>query len=92
MGTHCMFSSDVINTSDFYDMPKGAQLLYFYLGLNADRYGVVSNAKWVARGLQIDEAEIQTLINGGYLLSLPGGTLAIADWYNENREAGVVNG
>ena len=49
-----MFSSQIIDSDAFQDMPLSAQALYFHLGMKADDDGFLGNPKRVQKmiGLQ----------------------------------------
>ena len=55
MANKRMFSSKIIESSDFLDLEPMSQLLYMHLCMFADDDGVVNNAKRVCRMIGQDK-------------------------------------
>ena len=72
MAQRRMFHADVVESDRFLDLPPGAQMLYFHLGMQADDDGFVNGPKQICRKLRRPPRELQALIHDGFLLSIDG--------------------
>lgn len=72
MAQRRMFHTDIVESDRFLDLPPGAQLLYFHLGMQADDDGFVNCPKQICRKLRRPARELQTLIDREFLLDFDG--------------------
>ena len=75
-----MFSRQVTETDDFNSLSKGAQSLWFHLSMEADDDGVVSNAFGTMARIGATDAEMDELIQTGYLLRALPKVFVIRHW------------
>lgn len=78
------FSTHVVGTDRFSDMPFSAQALYFHICLNAGDKGISNDAKAVARGLGCKQSDLETLIANGYIKRISSWQFEIVHWYENN--------
>ncbi len=79
-----MFSTDVIETDNFLEMPQTTQNLYIHLSLHADDDGLLGNPKTIARSIGANADDLKLLITKGYLIAFEDGVVAIRDWLVQN--------
>lgn len=72
-----MFSNSIIGSDAFMDMPIGAQLLYFHLGMESDDDGFISNPKKIMRGVGCKDDDLKVLITKRFVLLFENGVLVI---------------
>ena len=72
MAQRRMYHSDVVGSDRFLDLPAGAQLLYFHLGMQADDDGFVNCPKQICRKLKRPFKELRSLVDAGFLLDFDG--------------------
>jgi len=84
MAMRRMFSLEVVNTDVFLDLPPGAQLLYFHLGMRADDDGFVSAPKQIIRMLGLEAKDLSTLIQNGFVILHPNGICVVTHWHVNN--------
>ncbi|WP_125572222.1 hypothetical protein [Lacticaseibacillus songhuajiangensis] len=84
MAQRRMFSKTVIDTDKFGDLPKDAQLLYFYLGMDADDDGFVARPKQVMRTRGANDDDLKLLIAKGFVIAFDQGVIVITDWRANN--------
>ena len=72
MAERRMFHASVVESDAFLDLPAGAQLLYFHLGMQADDDGFVNGPKQIARKLRRPPRELKALIDAGILFDFDG--------------------
>ena len=72
MAERRMFHASVVESDAFLDLPAGAQLLYFHLGMQADDDGFVNGPKQIARKLRRPPRELKALIDAGFLFDFDG--------------------
>ena len=80
-----MFSLSVVDTDDFLDMPVGAQLLYYHLGMHGDDDGFVANPRKIMRIARCKAKDLETLTDRGYIIPFESGVVAIRDWRINNE-------
>jgi hypothetical protein len=78
------FSKTIIETDAFQDMSQTAQLLYFYLNLNADDDGFVGNPKRIMRSGGFAEDDFKVLLAKRFLLRFENGVVVIKHWLIHN--------
>ena len=79
-----LFSTQIVDSDAFLDMPASAQNLYFHLGMRADDDGFVSNPKKISRMVGANEDELKVLIGKRFVLSFPSGIVVIKHWLIHN--------
>lgn len=79
-----MFSDKVIKTDAFMEMPSSAKLLYFYLMIEADDDGFVSNPKTIIRMLGANEDDLKVLLGKRFVLNFDSGVCVIKHWRIHN--------
>ena len=72
MAQRRMFHTDIVESDQFLDLPPGAQLLYFHLGMEADDDGFVNRPKQICRKLRRPPRDLQALVNEEFLLNFEG--------------------
>ena len=80
-----MFTTKIINSDPFKEMPLSAQALYFHLGMNADDEGFLNNAKSVQRSILASEDDLKLLIAKDFIISFPSGVIVIKHWKMHNQ-------
>jgi len=80
-----MFSADITNTDVFLDMPQGAQLLYFHLGMNADDDGFIASPKMVMRVIRSGDDDLKLLFAKKFLLPFDSGICVVKHWRINNQ-------
>ena len=78
-------NKNIVDSDKFIDMASDAKILYFYLLMEADSQGIVTNVFATARKLwQIeDEDAIHQLIENGYLINVSKFVYRIANGSEE---------
>lgn len=67
MANRRMFSLDVIDTDVFLDMPCSARLLYYDLGMRADRDGLVKCPRAILRATGASLCDLELLMQNGFV-------------------------
>lgn len=80
-----MFSTNIVESDAFLDMPLTAQSLYFHLNMNADNDGFV-NPKRIMRMIGAANDDLQILIAKRFLLSFDSGVVVIKHWWINNTK------
>lgn len=85
MANRRMFAKSVIDKDTFTEMPHSAQLLYFYLGMDADDEGFLDNYNGIMRknGFKVDDLKL--LIAKGFVIGFDSGIIVIRDWRVHNQ-------
>lgn len=78
------FSSEIVETDKFLDMPFSAQCLYFHLGILARDKGELNNLYAIARGIGAGSEDVELLIANGYISKAENEMWRISDWYTNN--------
>lgn len=78
-----MFSSDIVTSDKFLDMPGDSQLLYFHLGIQADDDGFVAPKK-VTRMIGAQDDSLKLLVGKGFLIPFQSGVIVIRHWREHN--------
>jgi len=87
MASKRMFSCDIIDRDNFYDLPFNSQLLYFHLGMKADVKGFIEPKKIIRTvGLKIED--LRPLVTEGFVIPFESGVVVITHWnvHNNVRE------
>ena len=85
MANRRMFSREVCDSDLFIEMPFAAQALYLHLNLNADDDGCVARANQVVQCINASPADLEILMENGYVLKLEHKLYLITDWLNNNQ-------
>lgn len=80
-----MFSDEITTTDAFLDMPKGSQLLYFHLGMEADDDGFISSPKMVMRVIGSSDDELKILYAKNFLIPFESGVCVVKHWRINNQ-------
>lgn len=79
-----MFSTSVIGTDDFLDLPATAKVLYFYLIGEADDDGFVDKVKGIMRLVGATSEDVKVLVAKKYVISFDSGVVVVAHWKMHN--------
>ncbi len=79
-----MFSTSVIGTDDFLDLPATAKVLYLYLIGEADDDGFIDRIKGIMRMVGAKSDDMKVLVDQKYLISFESGVVVIAHWKMHN--------
>ena len=85
MAVRRMFARTVTESDDFLDLPQGAQLLWFHVGMSADDDGFLNSVKRAMRLCGATEKDLAALVDSGFLLSFDSGVYLIRDWLLNNQ-------
>jgi len=80
-----MFSKDITTSDAFVDMPISSRLLYFHLGMEADDDGFIGNAKMLSRAYGVNNEDLKTLEEKGFVIIFSSGVTVIKDWKINNQ-------
>lgn len=80
-----MFSSDIVSSDAFLEMPVSTQSLYFQLGVNADDDGFISSPKIIMKILGSSEDDLKILLAKKFLLKFENGIFVIKHWRINNQ-------
>lgn len=78
------FSKTIIDTDAFQDMSQTAQLLYFYLNMQADDDGFVGNPKRIMRAGGFADDDFKVLLAKRFLIAFESGVVVIKHWLIHN--------
>lgn len=79
-----MFTSKIIESDAFLDLPLSAQALYLHLNMNADDDGFVNNPKMITRVIGANSDDLQILIDKAFVLLFPSGVIVVKGWFMNN--------
>lgn len=79
-----MFSTDIVTSDVFLDMPASAQALYFQLALQADDDGFMYPNR-VMRMAGASREDLDALTSKKFILTFPSGVAVIKHWNVSNR-------
>ena len=85
MAERRMFSSKIVCSDAFTEMPFSAQALYYQLNMEADDDGFLNSPKRVARMLGASEADLDLLLEKRFVLGFSNGVIAIKHWRINNQ-------
>ncbi len=86
MANKRMFSTDIVDTDKFLEMPISTQGLYFHLGMRADDDGFVSSPKKIVKLVNCTEDDLNNLFSNDYVIPFDSGVVVISDWYINNNK------
>ena len=78
-----MFSSQIVSSDEFLEMPLTSQALYFHLGMSADDDGFVSPRK-VLRMTGAGEDDLKVLLAKNFVIRFETGVIVITHWKQNN--------
>lgn len=79
-----MFSTQIVDSDAFIDMPVSSQLLYFHLVMRADDEGFVGNPKKIMRMVNVSDDDFKILVAKRFILSFQSGVVVIKHWLIHN--------
>lgn len=80
-----MFSTEIVTSDAFLDMPTESQLLYFHLGMQADDDGFIGSPKRVMRTLGSSEDSYKLLIAKKFVIQFASGICVVKHWRVNNQ-------
>ena len=80
-----MFSSKIICSDAFTEMPFSAQALYTQLNMEADDDGFLNNAKRIQRTILASDDDLNLLLEKRFILGFPNGVIVIKHWRINNQ-------
>lgn len=78
-----MFSSQIVTSDAFLEMPLTSQALYFHLGMSADDDGFVSPKK-ILRMTGAGDDDLKVLMAKGFVIPFNSGVIVITHWKQNN--------
>ena len=84
MAKRRMFSTEIVRSDAFLDLPVSSRELYFQLGMDTDDRGYIPNAKSIIRVIGANIGDLEPLINKGFLM-LRGETLMLQKHFRINN-------
>jgi len=84
MAQRRMMSDKVIKTDSFMEMPHSTKNLYFYLMIEADDDGFVSNPKTIIRMVNAVDDDYKILIAKRFVVPFESGVCVIKHWLIHN--------
>ena len=84
MAQRRMFSTKIVDSDAFLDMPLSTQALYFHLGMRADDDGFISNPKRLQRSIGATDDDLRLLLAKRFLLAFESGVVVVKHWKVNN--------
>jgi len=84
MATKRMYSTNVIDSDEFLNLPMSAQYLYFHLGMKTDDDGFVLGTRRVMKYIDASEEDLNTLIRKGFLIEFPSKVYVMTHFHVNN--------
>jgi len=84
MAQRRMISDKVIKTDSFMEMPHSTKNLYFYLMIDADDDGFVSNPKTIMRMINAVDDDYKILAGKKFIIPFENGICVIKHWLIHN--------
>lgn len=78
-----MFSTDIVNSDIFLDMPTSSQVLYFHLSMHCDDDGFVYPKK-VMRMVGTNDDDLKILISKKFFIPFDSGVVVAKHWRVNN--------
>lgn len=78
-----MFSTEIVNSDPFLEMPPSTQALYFHLGLQCDDDGFVYPKK-VMRMVASNDDDLKILLAKKFLIAFQNGVVVVKHWRVNN--------
>jgi hypothetical protein len=79
-----MFTTKIIDSDAFLEMPPSAQALYFHLNMRADDDGFVNNPRKITRYVGAAEDDLKLLILKRFIIAFDSGVIVIKHWRMHN--------
>lgn len=79
------FSIDILSSNKFCELSSATKMLYIYLNLYADDFGMVGNSKSIVRLLGARNSNLKVLEETGFVHIFDSGVLAIVHWNDHNK-------
>lgn len=83
--SQAMYRESVCNSDAFLGLSLAAQCLYFHLGFDCDTIGELAGPVRLARGYGMGQAELEELLEAGYLIETDGRWF-VAHYYENNAK------
>ena len=84
MAERRMFAKSITESDAFMEMPHGAQVLYFHLGMNADDEGFVNRVQTIMRMVRSGEDDLKVLAVKRFVILFETKVLVIKHWRINN--------
>lgn len=84
MADNAGFAKRIVCSDRFFLMSNDAKLLYFILGMNGGKKGIVIGARSIARANDIPLDSLDELVENKFILLNEDETITIIDWYENN--------
>lgn len=78
------FSTQIVRSGAFLEMPLSAQALYFHLGMEADNEGFVNNPRIVTRMISAADDDLRLLVAKNFVIVFESGVIVIKGWRINN--------
>lgn len=79
-----MFSTRIIDSDAFLEMPLSTQALYFHLSMRADDDGFLNNAKRIMDMIKANQNDYDLLLAKSFIIQFPDGICVIKHWRINN--------
>lgn len=79
-----MFSTRIIDSDAFLEMPLSTQALYFHLSMRADDDGFLNNAKRITDMIKANQNDYDLLLAKSFIIQFPDGICVIKHWRINN--------
>jgi len=79
-----LFSTQIVDSDAFLDMPPTTQNFYFHLGMRADDDGFVGNPKKILRMIGGNDDDLKILTAKRFILIFESGVIVIKHWLIHN--------
>ena len=79
-----MFTTKIIDSDAFLDMPLSAQALYFHLNMRADDDGFVNNPRKITKYVNASDDDLKLLIAKRFIIQFESGVIVIKHWRMHN--------
>lgn len=79
-----MFSTEIVDSDAFMDMPLSAQALYFHLNMRADDDGFVNNPKTIQKLIGASADDLTLLKAKNFIIEFDSGIVVIKHWLMNN--------
>ena len=84
MAERRMFTTKIVESDPFTEMPLSAQALYFHLNMAADDDGFVNNPQKIRRSVAASSDDFEMLVAKRFLLIFENGLVLIKHWRMHN--------
>lgn len=84
MAERRMFTTKIVESDPFTEMPLSAQALYFHLNMAADDDGFINNPQKIRRSIEASEEDLETLVQKRFVLTFENGLILIKHWRMHN--------